>query len=161
MKILFLLMCFTMSGALFALGQTDSSHQPLVMPEHNPTTGLPLDAAQESGQIPRTAFTVTGGFEEVDISSCDPNLLEFIGQIDKGEDTDLPDNEGGASGTGVIRLFRQLVQGYKYISCVKKLAGGELAVFVIYSNLSGEFSLLEEYRDTEVFTFFASFFLKM
>ena len=145
-----------MSSALFALGRTECGLQPPVMTGKTPVAGLPLNAAQEPGQIPRTAFAVTGGFVEVDISSCDPNLLEYIGQIDKGEDTALHENEGGASGPEVIRLFRQVVQGYKYLCCVK-LAGGDLAIFVIYSNLSGEFSLLEAYRDTEIFNFFTSF----
>jgi hypothetical protein len=126
------------------------------MTEQNQIVGLPRDAEQESEQIPRETFIVTGGFEEVDISSCDPNLLEFIGQIDKGED----ENEGGASGSEVILLFRQVVQGYKYLCCVK-LADGALAVFIIHFSLSGEFSLLELYRDTEIFHFFASFLLKM
>jgi hypothetical protein len=157
MKILFLLMFFTLNGALFAFGRLECGHQPPVRTENPPVAGLPLDAAREPGQIPETAFTVTGGFEEVNISSCDPNLLEYIAQIDKGEDTARSENEDGASGPEVIRLFRQLVQGYKYLCCVKR-ADGELAVFVIYFNLSGEFSLLESYRDTEIFNFFASFF---
>jgi hypothetical protein len=149
MKILFLLMCFTLSGALFALGQTDSGHQPLVKTEQNKSPEA------EPGQIPEEAFTVTGGFEEVDVSSCDPALLEFIEEV-----TDLPENEGGGSGTEVIRVFRQIVQGYKFIIC-GKLAGGDLVIFVIHFNLSGEFYLLEKYRDTKIFTFFASSFLKM
>ena len=157
MKILFLLMCFTLNGALFALGRTECGYQPPVMTGKTPAAGLPLNAAREPGQIPRAAFTVTGGFEEVDISLYDPNLLKFIGQIDKGEDTAQSVNEDGVSGSEVIRLFRQLVQGYKYLCCVK-LADGDLAIFVIYFNLSGEFSLLESYRDTEIFKFFASFF---
>jgi len=166
MKTLFFLSLILSCGALFALGQQDGSPSLMTGQKHE-TKGesameLPDEAEQdEAERMPRETFIVSGGFEEVDLPSCDPLVLEFIRQCAfEGEETaDSPESDGGAPDVRVIRIYRQIVRGYKYISCVK-LADGALAVFIIHKDLSGEFSLLESFRDEEIFGYFGTFLAK-
>ena len=135
MKNLFFLIFILFGSALFALGRQD-----------------------EAVRVQGEAHIVTGGIEEVDLLSYDPDpgLLEFIQQCAGEKTAGQSENDGGSSATEVIRLFRQIVRGSKYITCLK-LADGDLAVFIIHKDISGEFSLLESYRDTEIFEYFGSF----
>ena len=153
MKTLFFLSFILISNVLFAFGQRDNRSQSPVMTEQSreaDATGFSDETAQdETERSPAETHIVVGGFEEVDLLSCDPDLLEFIRQLDA-------ENENAVTGTEVIRIFRQVVRGLKYITCLK-LSDGALAVFVIHKDISGEFSLLESYRDTEIFKFFGSF----
>jgi len=141
MKTLLLLACLTLTSTLFALGQQDEA-------EHD-----------ENDRISREGLIITGGFEEVALLSCDPGLMEFVrqcaGKSDKPADQtgseDIPETEA-------VRIFRQVVRGFKYVTCVK-LTSGDLAVFIIHKDISGEFSLLEAYRGTEIFNYFSGFLL--
>ena len=140
MKTLLLFLCLALSSICFVLGQDQYTH------------------TQE-----RTL--ITGGFEEIDISLCDPELLDYIRQVTETmaettiEETELPEEEDKNTGAEVIKIFRQIVQGYKYIVCAK-LADNTLALFVIHNDLSGEFLLLESYKDIEIFDFFSRFLSK-
>jgi len=140
--ILLMITCMTLTSTLFALGQQDET-------EHD-----------ENGRMPREALIITGGFEEVDLLSCDPGLLEFVRQcaVEDDEPADQAESEGIPK-TEVNRVLRQVVRGLKYVTCVK-LAGGDLAVFIIHHDISGEFLLLESYKGTEIFDYFSDFLLK-
>jgi len=165
MKTLFFLICFIfICNALFALGQQDNGLQSPLMSKQNRETkgesgaiGLPNEAAQDEVVItPREAFMTIGGYKEIDLLSCDPELLEFVSQCAGEKTAGLSESDGGSSAVEVIRIFRQIVRGFKYITCLR-LADGRLAVFIIHKDISGEFSLLESYRDTEIFEYFGSF----
>jgi len=142
MKTLLLFVCMTLTSTLFALGQQEETGH------------------DENSRIPRKGLIITGGFEEVDLPSCDPGLLEFVGQcaVEGDEPADLAGSEDIPE-TEVIRIFRQVVRGLKYVTCVK-LADGDLAVFVIHQDISGEFLLMESYKDREIFTFLRKIWLK-
>ena len=194
MKALFFLSFILIGSALFALGrQDDSGRRSLLMTQQNREAEkeagameLPEEAAQyEVVRAPGEARIVTGGIEEVDLLSYDPEpgLLEFIYQCVFEKTADQSESDAGSSViefvelgncsiyserigdssateviriSEVIRLFRQIVRGVKYITCLK-LPDGDLAVFIIHKDISGEFSLVESYRDTEIFEYFGSF----
>jgi len=165
MKNLFFLSFILIGSALFALGRQDDSGRrfPLMTQQNQEAEKeadameLPEEAAQyEAVSTPGEARIVTGGIEEVDLLSYDPGLLEFIQQCSGEKTAGQSENDGGSSAAEVIRLFRQIVRGFKYITCLK-LPDGDLAVFIIHKDISGEFSLLESYRDTEIFEYFGSF----
>jgi hypothetical protein len=105
--------------------------------------------------------SVTGGIVEVDMSAWCPNLIAFIKQAgDRNGKAYPPENDGDCSPpyAEIYRVFRQTVSGIKY-TVFGTLACGELAVFIVHQDISEEFLLLDFFEGTNVFDFFASYFL--
>ena len=166
MKVLFFLVCITISCTLFALGQTDCGSQSSLMTkqnhemESNASEQTVVIAQDEFDQDQKEALIVTGGYEEVDVTACDPGLLEFVNQYagDYEERIGIPGNEDNHQSREVIRVFRQVVRGLKFVTCVK-LSDEALAIIIIHKDISGDFSLLESYHGTEIFKYLADFLL--
>ena len=160
MKNILLLFFFTLSGVLFAQEQTDRAYQTPPVTEQSGVskkeTGrieLPPGTKQYwAGYMPDNAFIVTGGFEEVCITSADPAIIEFVRLTALG----YWDWIAQPKGIEVTRLVRQIVRGYRYVSLVR-LSGeemgifGVLGIFVIHQDICGEFFLLASYWDKGIF----------